>query len=133
MPSKQPEPEDVKNGLIHYAGQWGRSSLPATLTATLIAGANLAITPTPKLPLLFPPILLFSSYLNINGYQKDAAGISSAWSLAYLVLARRRKHTLREKVGTAGFVRGSIIFMCLANGISGGLVYAFTKREEVEE
>jgi len=131
MPSKNPEAEGA--GLLQYAMAWGQHSLPPTLTATLILGSTLAQKPVPKLPLLFPPILLFSSYLNINGYQKDAAGISSAWSLAYLVLARRRKHSLRQKVQLGGVMRGTILVSCVANAISGGLVYAFTKREEVEE
>lgn len=83
--------------------------------------------------MLFPPILLFSSYLNINGFKKDAAGLSSAWSAAYLVLARRRKHGLRQKLGLTGIIRGATIGLCLVNVVSGGLVYAFSKRESIDD
>lgn len=79
---------------------------------------------------MFSPILLFSSYLNVNGFKKDAAGLSSAWSAAYLVLARRRKTAFTQKFGTRGIVRGATIAMCLVNVVSGGLVYAFGKKEE---
>ena len=41
--------------------------------------------------MIFPPVLLLSSYLNINGFKTDAAGISAAWSGLYLLLAMRRK------------------------------------------
>jgi len=41
--------------------------------------------------MLFPPILLFSSYMNVNGYKTDAAGLAAAWSGLYMILARRRK------------------------------------------
>ena len=83
--------------------------------------------------MLFPPILLFSSYLNVNGFQKDAAGLTSAWSAAYLVLARRRHQGFTSKFGTRGLVRGATVALCLMNVVSGGLVYAFGKKEEEEE
>lgn len=83
--------------------------------------------------MLFPPILLLSSYLNINGFKKDAAGLSSAWSAAYLVLARRRKHAFKQRFGTMGLIRGATLGLCLANAISGGLVFAFSKREAIDE
>jgi hypothetical protein len=40
--------------------------------------------------MLFPPILLFSSYLNLSNYKTDAAGITAAWSGLYALLAIRR-------------------------------------------
>jgi hypothetical protein len=80
--------------------------------------------------MLFPPILLFSSYLNVQGYKHDAAGLTSAWSAAYLVLARRRKQGFGSKWGARGLVRGATMGLCLVNVVSGGLVYAFGKREE---
>ncbi len=82
--------------------------------------------------MLFPPIFLFASYLNVNGYKKDAAGLSSAWSAAYLVLARRRKQGFGSKMSAPGLLRGATLAMCLVNAVSGGLVYAFSKREEGE-
>ena len=83
--------------------------------------------------MLFPPILLFSSYLNVNGFKKDSAGLTSAWSAAYLILARRRHQAFTSKFGARGIVRGATIGLCLVNVVSGGLVYAFGKREEAEK
>jgi len=82
--------------------------------------------------MLFPPILLFSSWLNINGYKKDSAGLTSAWSAAYIVLARRRRQTIGSKFGARGLVRGATLGLCVMNVISGGIAYAFGKREEEE-
>jgi hypothetical protein len=42
--------------------------------------------------MMFPPVLLFSSYLNLSDYKVDAAGITGAWSGLYALLAMRRKH-----------------------------------------
>lgn len=41
--------------------------------------------------MLFPPLLLFSSYLNLSDYKTDAAGITAAWSGLYALLAMRRR------------------------------------------
>jgi hypothetical protein len=52
--------------------------------------------------MIFPPVFLLSSYLNINGFATDAAGISAAWSGLYLLLAMRRKqvsYTLEKVLG----------------------------------
>jgi len=83
--------------------------------------------------MLFPPILLFSSYLNVRGYQKDAAGLTSAWSAAYIVLARRRKQPLGRKFGTRGLVRGATMALCAMNVVGGGWAYAFGERRGGEE
>ena len=80
--------------------------------------------------MLFPPTFLFSSYLNVNGYKSDAAGLTSAWSAAYLVLARRRKQAWGSKFGARGLVRGATLGLCAFNVVSGGLVYAFGTREK---
>lgn len=82
--------------------------------------------------MLFPPILLFSTYLNLNGFKTDSAGLTSAWSAAYLVLAGRRKQGFGSKFGARGLVRGATIGLCVANVVGGGLAYAFGKKE-VEE
>ena len=79
--------------------------------------------------MLFPPILLFSSYLNLQGFKTDSAGLTSAWSAAYLVLAARRKDGFRAKFSTRGVVRGATMALCLANVVGGGLVYAFKGRK----
>jgi len=57
---------------------WLENPVPAALTATLITAQH--IRPIAYLPLLFPPVFLFSSYLNVNGYKTDSAGITAAWS-----------------------------------------------------
>lgn len=103
MPDK-PTEEQVKAGAVHYIRQWGgtyvqsisdclltrkESSFPPMLLATLVSAQHLK--PLQPLPMIFPPVLLVSSYLNINGYKADAAGISAAWSGLYFLLALRRK------------------------------------------
>lgn len=40
--------------------------------------------------MMFTPVLLFSSYLNLSDYKTDAAGITAAWSGLYGLLALRR-------------------------------------------
>jgi len=105
--------------------------LPSTLLATLVVAQH--ARPWQTLPMLFPPILLFSSYLNIQGFKTDSAGLTSAWSAAYLVLARRRKQALGSKFGARGLVRGATVGLCLANVAGGGLAYAFGKRKGDEE
>ena len=102
--------------------------VPPALTATLIAAQH--VRPFQTLPMFFAPVLLFSSYLNVNGYKKDAAGVTSAWSAAYLVLAMRRKQQFSSKFGARGLTRGATLALCGANVVSGGLAYAFSKREE---
>lgn len=64
------------------------NSVPPTLLATLITAQH--ARPFQPLPMLFPPILLFSSYLNLSDYKSDAAGITAAWSGLYALLAMRR-------------------------------------------
>ena len=88
-----------------------------------------ALRPPSPLPLLFPPILLFSTYLNISDYKVDAAGISAAWSGLYLLLARRRKQPLVNKFGTRGLIRGATLGLCGVNLVAGGIVYAVGKRD----
>ena len=80
--------------------------------------------------MVFAPVMLFSSYLNINGYKKDSAGVTSAWSAAYMLLARRRKQAFGSKFGARGMVRGATLGLCGANVVGGGLAYVFGKRKE---
>lgn len=103
--------------------------LPAALTATLIAAQHLR--PFAILPMLFPPVLLFSSYLNVNGYKKDSAGMTGAWSAAYMLLAMRRKQAFRTKFNTRGVVRGLTLGLCAVNAVGGGLAYMYGHREEL--
>ncbi|KAK3714189.1 hypothetical protein LTR37_007991 [Vermiconidia calcicola] len=130
MPMPGNAEEAAKKTLYQYATIWGQNPIPPILTATLIFAQH--ARPLQPLPILFAPILTFSSYLNVQGYKTDAAGLTSAWSAAYLVLARRRKQGLGSKLGARGLVRGATMVLCLGNVVSGGLCYAFGKRE-VEE
>lgn len=145
-PSKDTE-EQVKTSAITNIKYWGgaylhrnsihsirslmefsESPVPPTILATLITAQH--ARPPQFLPLLFPPLLLFSSYLNLNDYKNDSAGFNAAWSGLYLVLARRRKQPLTSKWGPRGIVRGATLGVCLANVVGGGMVYALGKREE---
>ncbi len=145
MSTKKAE-EEVKTSAIGYAKAWGRiqsltpyfqrqalisyeeSAVPPTLLATLVTAQH--ARPPQFLPLLFPPVFLFSAYLNIYDYKKDSAGITAAWSGLYLLLARRRKHPLMQKWGTRGIIRGSTMGLCITNLLAGGFVYATEKRKE---
>ena len=78
---------------------------------------------------MFAPMLLFSTYMNLNGYTKDAAGTTAAWSGLYLVLARRRKQPFMQKWKARGLIRGGTLGLCLVNVLGGGFVYALTSRK----
>ncbi|KAK3216466.1 hypothetical protein GRF29_8g3334562 [Pseudopithomyces chartarum] len=123
--------KDAKEGVLRSLRNWGENSVPPTLLATLITAQH--ARPWQGLPMMFPPILLFSSYLNLSGYQKDAAGITAAWSGLYGLLAMRRSHQLKQKFGARGLVRGASLGLCAVNVAGCGLAYVFGKREEAEE
>ena len=110
---------------------FSESSVPPTLLATLITAQH--ARPLQLLPLSFAPVLLLSSYLNIYGHKVDSAGIGAAWSGLYLLLARRRKQTFASKFGVRGVVRGGTTGLCVAQVVSGGMVYAVGKGEREEE
>lgn len=75
---------------------------------------------------------MFTSWMNINGFRIDAAGISAAWSGLYLLLALRRKQTFVKKFGARGLVRGATLGLCVAQMVGGGLAYSFGRRAEEE-
>lgn len=83
--------------------------------------------------MLFPPVLLFTSYANLQGFKTDSAGISAAWSGLYLLLAGRRRQPFMKKWGARGIVRGVTMGLCLANMVGGGLAYTLGKREEEDD
>ncbi len=85
--------------------------------------------PLQLLPMSFVPVLLFTSYSNVNGFKKDSAGISAAWSGLYLLLASRRKQKFMTKWSPRGIVRGSSMGLALANMVAGGLTYALGPKE----
>ncbi|KAI9717693.1 MAG: hypothetical protein M1828_007096 [Chrysothrix sp. TS-e1954] len=126
---KQKE-EQVKKGLFQQAKAWGDSSLPQAALATLIFPQH--FRPLHPLPMLFPPVLLLSSYLNLNGYVTDAAGISAAWSGLYALLASRRRYAVMKKFGTRGLLRGATFGLAAANMLGGGISYAFGKSGRAE-
>lgn len=130
MPSKVPDAEEAKEGVFQYAKAWGENPLPATVLATLITAQHMR--PFQTLPMLFPPILLFSSYLNVQGFKKDSAGLTSAWSMAYFVIARRRHQPWSKRFGTRGVVRGATMGLCAVNAVAGGWAYWKGTRDEKE-
>lgn len=107
--------------------------------------------------MLFPPLLLFSSYLNLSNYKTDAAGITAAWSGLYALLAMRRRQVcslysmtvqhlhalicmetnkqqgLKNKFTVRGAVRGASLALCAVNVAGCGLAYTFGKREKEEQ
>ncbi|EER26161.1 hypothetical protein D8B26_003501 [Coccidioides posadasii str. Silveira] len=125
MRANSPEP------LMHYARAWGESSFPPTLLATFVTALHMR--PFQPLPMIFPPALLFTSYVNLLGYKEDAAGISAAWSGLYVLLAGRRKQPFRNKWTLRGAVRGAAMGVGLVNLVSGGIVYISGKRSKDDD
>ncbi|KAL8711566.1 MAG: hypothetical protein Q9220_003976 [cf. Caloplaca sp. 1 TL-2023] len=123
--------EEAKQSALSYLRAWGESPVPPTALATLITALH--ARPPQTLPLLFPPVLLASTFLNLYSYTTDSAGITAAWSGLYLLLARRRKpeHIL-QKFGTRGIVRGTTLGICGINVVAGGWVYATARKDEGE-
>jgi len=78
--------------------------------------------------MLFPPLLLFSTYLNLQGFKIDSAGTTAALSGTYLMLAGRRRLGFVNKFGARGIIRGATMGLALANVIGGGLAYTFGSR-----
>jgi hypothetical protein len=90
--------------------------------------------------MLFPPVLLFSTYLNLSNYTIDSAGLTAAWSGLYLLLARRRKvagvalgNRLGNKFGARGLTRGAAIGLAGLNAVGCGITYAFGRRKDEEK
>ncbi|KAF2100530.1 hypothetical protein NA57DRAFT_74136 [Rhizodiscina lignyota] len=127
MSSKSPE-ERVKQTAAYYVKAWGENPLPATVLATLITAQHMR--PFRLLPMLFPPVLLFSSYMNIAGYKVDSAGTTAAWSAIYWLLAGRRKQGIYSKFGTRGLIRGATLGLCAANVVGGGWAWMMGRRKE---
>ncbi|CAL3967549.1 hypothetical protein PZA11_003820 [Diplocarpon coronariae] len=130
--------EVTQKAAISSATEWGKSPLPPTLLATLITA--LYARPFKPLPMLFPPVLLFSAYLNLSNFKVDSAGLTAAWSGLYLLLARRRKvaganfsSRLGAKYGARGMTRGSAMLLAGANVLGCGITYAFGSRKAEEK
>ncbi|KAL2195961.1 hypothetical protein P885DRAFT_38939 [Corynascus similis CBS 632.67] len=114
---------------------WGTSAIPPMTLTTLII--SLHGRPLQPLPMLFPPLLVFSSYLTLAGFQTDGAGMTAAWSGMYALLAARRRPTgsLRSRFfSLRGAVRGAAMGLGVANAVAGLYTYATgdRKKEEAE-
>ena len=91
--------------------------------ATLVTALH--FRPFQALPILFTPLLLFGSYLNVAGFKIDSAGMTAAWSGLYVLLAaRRRPASLRSRFSARGAVRATAMGLGTANCVAGGWVYA---------
>lgn len=105
--------------------------VPPALLATFVFAQH--ARPLQTVPMIFPPLLLFSTYLNLQGYKIDSAGTTAALSGAYLVLAGRRRMGFMNKFGARGLLRGATMGLCLANLVGGGLAYTFGSRSKEDE
>ncbi|KAE8148575.1 hypothetical protein BDV25DRAFT_158062 [Aspergillus avenaceus] len=131
MSGTQSPMEKTKKSLIQKAEAWGENPFPPMLLATLITAQYMR--PFQALPMLFPPVLIFTSYANLQGFKADSAGISGAWSGLYLLLAGRRRQPFMKKWGALGIIRGMTMGLCLANMVGGGIAYTLGKREEDDD
>ncbi|TQS33026.1 hypothetical protein Golomagni_06644, partial [Golovinomyces magnicellulatus] len=129
-PSADEATKAVSKSVISYMNDWGmwdeplavESSMPPALMATLVTALH--AKPMQPLPLfLFTPPLLFSSYLNLSGYETGSAGVTAAWSGLYSLLALRRQQAFRSKFTTRGAVRGFAIGLGAVNCASAAWVY----------
>lgn len=103
--------------------------MPPLGLATLITALH--YRPFQPLPMVFTPILLFSSYINVAGFKIDSAGITAAWSGLYVLLAlRRRQPSLRQKFTARGATRGTAIGLGAVNCVAGGVKYVNGDREK---
>ncbi|KAK3986622.1 hypothetical protein QBC44DRAFT_296772 [Cladorrhinum sp. PSN332] len=111
---------------------WGTSSIPSmTLTTLIIA---LHARPFQPFPMLFAPLLTFSSYLTLAGFKIDGAGMTAAWSGIYFLLAaRRRPASMRTRLSLRGGVRATAMGLGAVNTIAGGYVYATGDRKAEEQ
>ncbi|KAK3898564.1 hypothetical protein C8A05DRAFT_47156 [Staphylotrichum tortipilum] len=130
--SPPPEPPAFPPTLSTKLTAWGTSALPPmTLTTLIIA---LHARPPQPLPLVIPPLLIFSSYLTLAGFQIDGAGMTAAWSGIYTLLAlRRRPASLRSRFSLRGFVRGTAVGLGAANTVAGLYVYGTGDRVREEK
>lgn len=120
--------EKTKKTTIENAKAWGESPLPPSILATFVFAQH--ARPFQATPMIFPPLLLFSTYLNLQGYKVDSAGTTAALSGLYLVLAGRRRNPFISKFGARGIIRGATMGLCLANVVGGGLSYLFGSRNK---
>lgn len=99
--------------------------------ATLITALH--FRPLQIRPMIFVPILVFSSYANLQTFRIDSAGITAAASGTYALLALRRRQPGASFFGTTMTIRGGVraaaIGLALVNTIAGAWVYSTGNRE----
>ena len=117
--------------LVYLLNLYTENPLPPTLLAAFIFAQH--ARPFQPFPMIFPPLLLFSTYLNVQGYKIDSAGTTAALSGTYMLLASRRRQAFVSKFGTRGIIRGATMGLCLVNLVGGGLAYAFGSRLKEDE
>ncbi|KUI73857.1 hypothetical protein VM1G_09501 [Cytospora mali] len=105
------------------------SSMPSMGMATLITALH--YRPFHKLPMLvFTPMLVIGSYLNVAGFKIDSAGLTAAWSGLYVLLAaRRRPVSLRQRFTARGATRLAAMGLGTINAVAGGYAYGTGDRE----
>ena len=104
------------------------SSMPPAGLATLITAVH--FRPFQVFPMLFTPVLLFSTYMNLAGYAIDSAGVTAAWSGLYMLLAlRRRQPSVFQKFTARGAVRGAAVGLGAMNCAGGTIAYMNGNRE----
>lgn len=115
--------------------EFAESPFPPMVLATLVTALH--ARPYQFFPMTFPPVLLFSTYLNLSGFEVDSAGITGAFSGLYLLLARRRKAPgsgiaarFGSRFGARGLTRGATMGVAAANMVAGLTTYGFSKRKE---
>ncbi|KAI0885034.1 uncharacterized protein GGS22DRAFT_162555 [Annulohypoxylon maeteangense] len=111
---------------------WGNSSLAPTGLATLITALH--FRPFQVRPMLFVPILLFSSYSNLQGFKMDSAGMTAAASGTYaLVAMRRRPVKFMSRFSIRGIVRGAAVGLGIVNAVAASWVYINGDREKEKD
>ncbi|KAK7977969.1 hypothetical protein PG996_004016 [Apiospora saccharicola] len=124
--------EPSKTTALSTLSAWGTHSMAPTGLATLITALH--FRPLQKAPMLFVPVLLFSSYINLQGFKKDSAGLTAAASGTYALLALRRSSaSFFKRFGVRGAVRGTAVLLGLANVAGCGWVYATADRRAEDE
>ena len=129
------EPQDAATP----ANTFTASAIPPSLLATLTIALH--SRPRQLLPLvLFTPPLFFATWLNLAGLPTAAAGLTSAWSGLYALMALRRRGggsavnaTGLRRFGMRGMVRGAAVGLGVVNCVAGGWRYATGDFEKDEE
>ncbi|KAI0019410.1 hypothetical protein F4780DRAFT_444213 [Xylariomycetidae sp. FL0641] len=125
----EPEP---KKSLLSKLDGWGRSSVAPAGLATLITALH--FRPFRAAPMTLVPVLLFSSYANLQGFKIDSAGIGAAASGTYALLAfRRRPDRFLSRFTVGGVVRVAALGLGVANALAGFYVYGTGNRKAEKE